>query len=558
MLLLCVLLFQDVDRVYLPHVASAWKNRLLVDNLAGTPGSFSLVLFDENGTKVYEGEHQVTGHGFSVLNPSQLAATSACGWIETTLPSLRFRMTYIEPSQGGAAEFLLSGETGNSLSFNLGIYNPEDLPLTWKGIALFNSGETTTRAQLYALDDTGHILGEGQIEVAARARVRGLVETYFSGVLYQEVARIVALADQPLAGLNISGVEGRQLLFGPALIGGSIPNPIPTGNLPQQLPELRTLNLYNQTSPLNQIIPEDAEIDENNALYQQGFQASGGFLVQVGQYSAPVYFADQHTPRERVTLPCGDFWELGVNQLVNVPVPSWAVPAFDSDGASNPPQGCGEESDQDNMMVIYDLTNRCEYNFWQARKVNGTWSASWATAVSMDGTGILEHGLSARGSGFAFSAGLLWPDEVRENRISHALVFSYPFTKSGGPVSPATDSDGSSEASFALPEGARIQLDPALDLNGLPLTPYERAIAEALQIYGMFLVDNGGETGIGLYAVDPKSAADGVWQGIFPEGDYVPLPNIPLDKLRVLALPDQDSDWFESLGLPMDGCADYR
>src|SRR3989338_2191484 len=118
-------------------------------------------------------------------------------------------------------------------------------------------------------------------------------------------------------------------------------------------------------------------------------------------------------------------------------------------------------------MVILDLENRCEYDFWQARKVNGVWEASWGSGISLDGSGIQANGMSSRGSGFSSLAGLIWPDELK-NGISHALIFAYPYTKSGGPVYPAPDSDGEDTNAFALPEGARVRLDPNFDISKLP------------------------------------------------------------------------------------------
>ena len=46
--------------------------------------------------------------------------------------------------------------------------------------------------------------------------------------------------------------------------------------------------------------------------------------------------------------------------------------------------------------------------------------------------------MSTRASGFSSVAGLIWPEELRAGEINHALVFAYPFTRSGGPVGLAT------------------------------------------------------------------------------------------------------------------------
>lgn len=329
---------------------------------------------------------------------------------------------------------------------------------------------------------------------------------------------------------------------------------------PTSLPSIR---LYSDSSPLNQKIRTNAEIDPSSQQYVNAIvQTAQNLLIQVKQYSSPVYFADANTPRYEVLLPCGTEWELGVTKLKNVPIPDFAEPANDVDGADNPvPQGeCGEDSDQDNNMVIIDLTTRCEYDFWQVRKENSRWVASWGNSISIDGTGVYEKGLSARGSGFAFLAGVIWPHELQQGEIPHALLFALPdqLVRAGGPVPPATESDGESTDPNALPEGARMRLDPSLDLNSLNLTPAERTIAKAMQEYGMFLTDRGGDWGVSLYAVDPRSVQGNPYEGLLPDEDYPIFENIPLDRLQVLKLPPQDPNFQQNLGLPGGGCADFE
>ncbi|MDQ7052204.1 MAG: hypothetical protein Q9P14_04660 [candidate division KSB1 bacterium] len=326
---------------------------------------------------------------------------------------------------------------------------------------------------------------------------------------------------------------------------------------PAALPEFATLNLYSPTSPFNQKIAANAEIDPNSQMLVQSLLDAGDMVIQIGQYSSTVFFATDTTPRHDVKLECGPAWELGVTVMKDVPIPEWAEPAHDRDGAA-PPVGCGEDADQDNHMVILDLTRRCEYDFWQARNVDGQWIASWGNSIKMDSDGVYPKGMSTRGSGFAFLGGVIWPDELKKGEIRHALAFSYPFPKAGGPVSPATSSDGTSDRADAIPEGARLQLNPELNLDELNLAPYEKVIARALQEYGMFLVDHGGESGIGLYAIDPASVSGNPYEGLLPEGDYVPLPNIPVQEFRVLKMAPQDSNWQQRLGLVASGCAEFQ
>lgn len=321
---------------------------------------------------------------------------------------------------------------------------------------------------------------------------------------------------------------------------------------------LEPVALFAADSPFNTPLPADAAVDPASPTMVTSLVAAGSFVVQVGQYSAPVYLADESTPRHDVQLACGDVWELGVNVLRDVPIPDHAEPGFDADGADNPPRGCGEDSDQDNNLIVLDTVRRCEYDFWQARRDNGGWVASWGNGLSLDGPGVYPHGMSARGSGFAFLGGVIWPHELAAGRIDHALVISYPYTKSGGPVPPATESDGWSDQDWAIPEGARLQLDPALDLDALNLTPHERTLARAMQEYGLLLVDTGGDGGIGLYAIDPRSVQGNPYDGLLPAGDFVTLGNIPVDRLRVLELPPQNGGWQAGLFPEVTDCAAFE
>jgi hypothetical protein len=145
--------------------------------------------------------------------------------------------------------------------------------------------------------------------------------------------------------------------------------------------------------------------------------------------------------------------------------------------------------------------------------------------------------MSSRASGIAAAAGLIWPEEIRAGSIPHALVFAYPHTRAGGPVEPATRSDGQSAERRALPIGARLVLDPALDLNTLGLPPAERAIADALQRYGMILGDT--SNGFSLYAVHPNSFTADPYVSTWGTVTYIKLGMIPFDRMKVLPLGEQ-------------------
>ena len=244
--------------------------------------------------------------------------------------------------------------------------------------------------------------------------------------------------------------------------------------------------------------------------------SSGGFMIATRRWSFPVYDATQGTPHTSVSLTAS--WA-PAHTMSGVPIPANAAPDPAGDG----------------HLVVISPSSGCEYDFWQASKhADGSWSASWGNATYMTATGFYAGGLAARGSGFANGLGLIRPEELAAGSINHALSFAYPYTKAGGPVAPATASDGHSTASGAIPEGARIQLDPSLNLNNLGLTDWQKTIARALQNYGMFLGDGGGTAS--LYAQNPQSTSMGYPWG---SNDYPALPRSLLSHMRVLTLPSQ-------------------
>jgi hypothetical protein len=99
---------------------------------------------------------------------------------------------------------------------------------------------------------------------------------------------------------------------------------------------------------------------------------------------------------------------------------------------------------------------------------------------------------------------------------------------------PATRTDGTSTEANCTPQGARIQLDPAVDVAAIPgITPGEIAVGEALQTYGAYLRDSTGVT-MAFSFEKPTREADPYLLAAGFRWDYYGMPNIPWDRLRVL------------------------
>jgi hypothetical protein len=232
-------------------------------------------------------------------------------------------------------------------------------------------------------------------------------------------------------------------------------------------------------------------------------------------YGEPVFNATSSTPK--ATVDCTENW--GPCDLENrtMRIPEEARPTTGSDG----------------RMIIVDLTTRTVCDFWQARKTGtGRWSTSWGTCAPLDGTGSGPSG-GATGAGVNALTGVVRTFEMRNLHIPHALSVATNNSCSGGFRAPAVKTDGASGRSDCIPEGARLQLDPSIDVEAIPgITPGEVAVAKALQRYGAINRDNTAanlcvqfETPFG--ESDPYPAAG------FTH-DYFDMPHIPWDRLRVL------------------------
>lgn len=121
-------------------------------------------------------------------------------------------------------------------------------------------------------------------------------------------------------------------------------------------------------------------------------------------------------------------------------------------------------------------------------------------------------------------------DAVMAGHIRHRLACAIRTPGYKEFVFPAAWTDGFTRG--GIPEGAVIQLDPALDLSGFDLLPGEHVVAEALQEYGMVLVDVA--RGSTLYAEGLWGHPDRSWEGVLRKNEGIK--SIPVDRYRVLEL----------------------
>ena len=86
-----------------------------------------------------------------------------------------------------------------------------------------------------------------------------------------------------------------------------------------------------------------------------------------------------------------------------------------------------------------------------------------------------------------------------------------PNVRAGVYASPAQRDDGKSSDPLSLPEGARLRLNPKLDLAALHLPPLTLLIAQAAQRYGILVSD--GSANVTFYAQDPTPTGGNPYTG---------------------------------------------
>ena len=279
----------------------------------------------------------------------------------------------------------------------------------------------------------------------------------------------------------------------------------------------------------------------------KSYMLQGGYAAKLGlaykQWTAPLHFIDS-TGMPRMTVYFDSvkagFHEgfhnsvdpTGIGEVANVPLPLWVWPDPKSDG----------------HMIVYDIATGTIYEFskfrWDAGKAYATRVAifdanSSGTQTPFDGSRWWMK--NVRGAGMPFIGGLIRYSEFQSGEIKHALALAGPTnrlkklstdTHTKELCSPmAARSDGWDVGPNTILEGARIQLNPNLDLNTLGLSADAKIVARALQKYGAFMADNAPQFNLYFENLGPNY---GNWEAT-GLGD---LQNIPLSQFRVLKCND--------------------
>ncbi|PPC94346.1 MAG: DUF4124 domain-containing protein [Methylotenera sp.] len=252
--------------------------------------------------------------------------------------------------------------------------------------------------------------------------------------------------------------------------------------------------VFSSTSFWYKPIPSWAPLHPNSYNYVQEFLRQkktyyGTVNINTTSYTSPVYYSTWSTPK--VTVREWDCQKKGFKDATlktawaSVPIPSNAIPSKGTDAE----------------MTIYDAPTDTLYEFWRMRKTYGVWEACWGGRIkgthSNQGTFSTYYGTTA--TSLPFVGGQITAAELSAGVINHAIgialvdaekrsIFSYP----------AQRSDGYNPYNLKnrIPEGLRFRLDPAVNVDALPMTRAGKIIAKAAQKYGFVVWDRAGAISI--------------------------------------------------------------
>jgi hypothetical protein len=149
----------------------------------------------------------------------------------------------------------------------------------------------------------------------------------------------------------------------------------------------------------------------------------------------------------------------------------------------------GRISSGDRHAIIVDRGKCRLYETWATRKRNGKWHAGSGATWSLRSNALRPDGwTSADAAGLPILPGLLRWNEVRDDRIDHAIRFTTDVT-SRHHLWPARHDAGSTNSLAYPPMGARFRLKAGYDASDL--SSKARIVVAAMKKYGLVLADNG-------------------------------------------------------------------
>lgn len=341
--------------------------------------------------------------------------------------------------------------------------------------------------------------------------------------IYTVLITLLAFGLTPGCGGLNGSVRGKQDLAGPEIKVTRSPG--------QSLPG--SWRPFSDDSPWNSPVPAGAEVHPLSGSIIASMAARTPSIRFGNSYLVPVWVVNSG---DMPVYPARSSYPFDIWDLDNDFIPETGVPIS--------PAIWGEQT-EDGHIVIIDTTYQLSWEMSRFQGIAGdTIRCSTFNVWDLKGSGTGNPGegkrwrsRGGRGSGFPNIAGLVRPEEIIAGEIRHALAFTSTRVKKDEFYYPASRSDGKHEGNDDPAEGMLFQLNPNLnetDFRSWGLSEGAVVVARALQKYGMYLCDVGGDFALQVQLLDKDSDRHRIkWDSISP-GLYSSVSRIPVNEFRLI------------------------
>jgi hypothetical protein len=276
-------------------------------------------------------------------------------------------------------------------------------------------------------------------------------------------------------------------------------------------------------------IPASPVLDANSATW-------AGYLGEVGKQRG-LALVDFATTLVQATTPRYD--------ITFSMVPTWGPDPFGTDSMPIP-TGTKVPPGSDGHVSVADSSTGKVFSLWQANPNPNPRNASWGGVAALNGDGIEYSGSSTAGKISRYAAVMRAADltaaAAANTGLPYALFASSDVVSNTfrAPSVKADDVANNAGVATPIPNGARIQLDPTINVDAIAnITAGEKVVAKTLQQRGAYLADKGGSRLGFICELQPDGVSNGTpgaaYAALGWTFDYWNMTHIPWVSMRVLA-----------------------
>ncbi len=452
---------------------------------------------------LYDGHLPVTGHPNPEDRETLFAITRAAGYDQNKYSdNIKKAASLLGALQAGAANYLGWWNwlyDGHLLATG----HPTD---TDRELLLWVTSASSYDQNLYSeyIKRSASLLGALQANSIYRAQFNAMYAATLQSSGHPSPKDREAL----LAITKTSGYVQQNFLYS---LSSGTPLPINPGPTPTPLPSPTPIpnpnGLFNLNTFWNTPLAANQAIHWNSSNLVNELVAEtrmAGPWINTTTYSTPVFYVNSQTPRVPIAIVQNGqaltFTKLWEESQKGVPVPSNVFASSGTDG---------------HVTIINPDTGEL-WEYWQFRKVNGQYQASWGGKIdniyTSDGTmpivknsaGADEY-WGATATSLPIAGGLITLKDLQAGKISHELAVAIIQPKNTF-VWPAKRSDGYTTGPNNIPEGTRFRFPANVYINP-SWPPILKMIVAAIRDYGMVVRDKAGA--VVLFGEDPTQYGPG-------------------------------------------------